>query len=179
MPTSVAPLISFRPVQLRDGGAVALRSVGPFDRPELLLFLKSLSARSAAMRFCSGGADMGTIASDFTQVGAHRQGIVALGPRGEIVGHAEYLLINPTTAEVAVVVADALQGQGLATAMLERLAALAADHGISRFVAEVLSGNEAMMAVFTRRFAGAVTESESGYSVEFGIGAQIPLGVAA
>ena len=52
-----------------------------------------------------------------------------------------------TTAEIVFTVADAYQGRGIGTRLLERLAALAAAHGIERFVGEVLAGNTAMIGV--------------------------------
>ena len=51
-------------------------------------------------------------------------------------------------AEVAFVVADPWQGRGLAPLLLDRLADRARSRGIERFVAETLSDNRAMLAVF-------------------------------
>jgi RimJ/RimL family protein N-acetyltransferase len=56
------------------------------------------------------------------------------------------------TAEVAFVVEDDQQRRGLATVMLEHLAAIARSNGIARFTAETLPDNKAMMDVF--RHAG-------------------------
>jgi acetate---CoA ligase (ADP-forming) len=57
-------------------------------------------------------------------------------------------LNEPTAAEVAFAVADEMQGRGLATRMLEQLAEIAAERGITRFDAEVLAGNRRMLGVF-------------------------------
>ena len=59
-------------------------------------------------------------------------------------------------AEVAFLVADAWQGRGISTILLAHLAAVAAAHGISTFVAEVLPDNHRMIEVFR----------ESGFPVE-------------
>ena len=74
-------------------------------------------------------------------------------------------LRNPAAAEVAFAVADAYQGRGVGTRLLEQLAARAAQQGIERFVAEVMSGNRPMMRVFedagfevTRTLEGGETE---------------------
>ena len=45
-------------------------------------------------------------------------------------------------AEVAFAVADAFQGKGLATMLLERLAVLASQHGFQRFQASTLADNQ-------------------------------------
>ena len=59
-----------------------------------------------------------------------------------IVALANYVrLRDPASAEVAFTVADAYQGRGIATRLLEQLAALAAARGIERFVGEVMADN--------------------------------------
>ena len=73
----------------------------------------------------------------------------------------------PALAESAFAVADAEQGRGIGTRLLERLAARAATVGIERFVAEVLAENSSMLGVFERagfelkrELAGGVVEVE-------------------
>jgi len=80
-----------------------------------------------------------------------------------VVAVAGYHRLNePTAAEVAFAVADEMQGRGLATRMLEQLADIAAERGITRFDAEVLAGNRRMLGVFSG--AGFDTQRRS----EFG-----------
>ncbi|MFB7500536.1 GNAT family N-acetyltransferase [Streptomyces sp. NPDC056161] len=52
-------------------------------------------------------------------------------------------------AEVAFLVQDAHQGRGVASALLEHIAAVARERGIRRFIAEVLPANTKMIKVFT------------------------------
>ncbi len=52
-------------------------------------------------------------------------------------------------AEVAFLVQDAHQGRGVASALLEHIAAVARERGIRRFAAEVLPANNKMIKVFT------------------------------
>jgi GNAT superfamily N-acetyltransferase len=58
--------------------------------------------------------------------------------------------VDPATrlADVAFVVDDPWQGQGLGTALLARLAAAARSRGLLGFTADVLSSNKAMLGVF-------------------------------
>src|SRR5262249_43026070 len=55
---------------------------------------------------------------------------------------------KPERAEVAFVTEDALQGRGIATRMLERLAEIAREKGINTFEAYVMGDNRKMMDVF-------------------------------
>jgi len=82
-------------------------------------------------------------------------------PRPVPLGHATYVTLeDPTRAEVAVEVADHLHGRGLGTILIERLAAVAEQRGITHFVAEVLSENRAMLDVFREGFDARVLRRE-------------------
>ena len=61
-------------------------------------------------------------------------------------------------AEVAFLVQDAHQGRGVASALLEHIAAVARERGIRRFAAEVLPANSKMIKVFTD--AGYTAEAQ-------------------
>jgi acyl-CoA synthetase (NDP forming)/GNAT superfamily N-acetyltransferase len=66
-----------------------------------------------------------------------------------VVAVAGYDRLNePGAAEVAFAVADEMHGRGLATRLLEQLAEIAASRAITRFDAEVMAGNRAMLGVF-------------------------------
>jgi len=87
-----------------------------------------------------------------------------------MVGHATYVQLDPDPerAEVAVEVADHLHGRGLGTILVERLAVVAEQHGITYFVAEVLCENRAMLDVFREGFdARVVRRNGSEGTIEF------------
>src|SRR5262249_7401217 len=65
-----------------------------------------------------------------------------------IIAAASYSAMTADTAEAAFAVADEFQGKGLGTALLERLAVTATEHGISRFQATTLVDNAQMLEVF-------------------------------
>ena len=67
----------------------------------------------------------------------------------EIVAVGRYDRIEPHSAEVAFNVSDSHQGTGLASVLLEHLAAAARERGINSFTAEVLPQNTKMIKVFT------------------------------
>jgi GNAT superfamily N-acetyltransferase len=67
----------------------------------------------------------------------------------ELIGIGEYIVgRRPTEAEVAFAVADDHHREGVATLLLERLAVIAHDRGLSRLTATVLPGNADMQLVF-------------------------------
>jgi GNAT superfamily N-acetyltransferase len=93
---------------------------------------------------------------------------VAHDETGMLVGHAVYTVLAPARAEVAVEVADHLHGRGLGTILIERLAVIAEQRGITHFVAEVLCENRAMLDVFRDGFdARAVRHDGPEERVEF------------
>lgn len=94
--------------------------------------------------------------------GRHHYALVATasidGRRGEIIAVARFIALPdaPGTAEFAIVVGDAYQRQGLATALMDRLAAAATARGIERFRAVMLSDNVAIGRLLERLSAGDV-----------------------
>ena len=135
---------------LADGGVVRVRPITPDDADALVDFHENLSFESRYFRFFSPHP---TLRPDeverFTNVdGSNRVALVAT-ESGRLVAVGRYdRLKDATEAEVAFVVADAHQGRGLASLLLEHLAAVAAQHGIVRFVAETLPSNQRMLRVF-------------------------------
>jgi RimJ/RimL family protein N-acetyltransferase len=146
-------------VVLRDGATVAVRTVTPDDAPAILEFLERLSPDSLIFRFFSLGVNLhqaAEMAADVDDVDAY--GVIATtgAPDGRVVGHACYVRTSDDAAEIAFATADELQGHGLATILLARLADAATRHGIHHFVAHVLPANHRMIQVFR----------DSGFSVD-------------
>src|SRR5215471_5998688 len=137
-------------VVLRDGSTVHVRATRPADRDALERFLVGLSDESRVFRFFSAIKDLAWAAQRFVEVDHHaHHSLVALrGDDEQIVGHGYYALEEPGQAEVALAVADSVQGMGLGTILLGHLAAAAAAEGISTFTAEVMPDNYRMLNVF-------------------------------
>ncbi|WP_345733783.1 GNAT family N-acetyltransferase, partial [Cryptosporangium minutisporangium] len=138
-------------VVLSDGGTVHLRPIRPDDADAIVALHSRFSDRTRYLRYFSPypripPRDL----KRFTEVDhAGREALVAvLGSDLIAVGRYEQLS-DPDTAEVAFVVEDAHQGRGIASVMLEHLAEAAREEGITRFVAEILPQNGAMIRVFT------------------------------
>jgi GNAT superfamily N-acetyltransferase len=146
--------------RLRDGTTVLISHAGAEHEPALRSFLAELCPEARRLRFFSIAIDIDRAAHLASDTGAGRRGLIARDERGVIVGHATYAPMGPGRAEVAVEVADHLHGRGLGTILIERLAAVAETRGITHFVAEVLSENQAMLDVFREGFDAHVLRRE-------------------
>ena len=136
-------------VALRDGSTLRVRPVEAADAPAMRAFFEALSLESLGLRFF-GVPSVDWVTKWAVDVDyADRYALVATtGPQQAVVGHGAYIRIDGERAEVAFVVADRWQGQGIATIMLGQLAAAAQEHDISVFSAEVLPRNHRMIDVF-------------------------------
>jgi RimJ/RimL family protein N-acetyltransferase len=138
-------------VVLRDGSIVHVSPAKPADAPAVRVLLNGLSDRSRRLRFFSAFPNLAKAARWATEVdNGRRYGLVARTEQdGRIVGHAglERARERPQRAEVALEIADAMQGKGLGTVLLCRLAEAANKLGIQVLVAEVLPENRQMLQV--------------------------------
>lgn len=154
-------------VRLRDRSLVTLRPVTAADEPALRSFLAGLCLEAQRLRFFSGAVDLSGAAHLAADTSAGRFGLVAHDEMGVLVAHALYIQLDRTRAEVAVEVADHLHDRGLGTILIERLAAVAERQGVTRFVAEVLPENRAMLDVFRDGFDAQVAGHDGVDRVEF------------
>ena len=141
-------------VILRDGSTLRLRAPARDDAGALASFFTGLSERSFYQRFHGIRTVDEELIVHFLEPDWRERGVLVgtlAGAGGDerIVAVGEYdRLRDLDAAEAAFAVADELQGRGIGTRLLERLAALAADEGVERFVAEVQLDNPAMLGVF-------------------------------
>ena len=143
-------------VVMRDGTVAHLRPIRPSDEDGLQEFHSRQSEESIYLRFF---APLKQISERdlhrFTHVDyVDRVALVVL-MRGDIIGIGRYDRISPRSAEVAFNISDHFQGKGIGSVLLEHLAAIARDMGITEFTAEVLPQNRKMLQVF----------SDAGYEV--------------
>jgi GNAT superfamily N-acetyltransferase len=154
-------------VKLRDGSSVTIRSVGGGDEAPMRAFLMGLCANSLRLRFFTGAANIASAAHWAAGTPADRYGLLAHDEIGVLVAHAVYVQLDRTRAEVAVEVADHLHDRGLGTILMQRIGAVAEQRGITRFVAEVLPENRAMLDVFRDGFDAHVALHRGIETVEF------------
>ena len=67
-----------------------------------------------------------------------------------VAGGGRYVVSAPGQAEVAFMVIDAYQGQGIGGALMRHLIVIAREAGLRELTAEVLSENAVMMRVFQK-----------------------------
>ncbi|WP_174248530.1 bifunctional GNAT family N-acetyltransferase/acetate--CoA ligase family protein [Streptomyces hundungensis] len=146
-------------VVLRDGGTARIRPITTEDAERLVSFYELVSDESKYYRFFAPYPRLS--AKDVHRFTHHdyvdRVGLAAT-VGGEFIATVRYDRINaqgrPASApadeaEVAFLVQDAHQGRGVASTLLEHIAAVARERGIRRFAAEVLPANNKMIKVFT------------------------------
>ncbi|WP_327352927.1 bifunctional acetate--CoA ligase family protein/GNAT family N-acetyltransferase [Streptomyces sp. NBC_01304] len=145
-------------IVLRDGGTARIRPITAADADRLVSFYEQVSDESKYYRFFAPYPRLS--AKDVHRFTHHdfvdRVGLaVTIG--GEFIATVRYDRIDATgraasapadEAEVAFLVQDAHQGRGVASALLEHIAAVARERSIRRFAAEVLPANNKMIKVF-------------------------------
>lgn len=150
---------------LKDGSHVWIRPIRPDDEAGLIALFHRLSGATVYQRFF---APFHRLPSDwyrgFANVDYQRRlALVAERDAADgptLIGVARYEATEeePETAEVAVVVEDAWQGDGLGTRLLEDLLRAGEARGRPRFRAYVLAENRRMLALVHR--VAAVERSE-------------------
>lgn len=144
-----------------DGVPVTIRPIQAEDREIELAFVQGLSSSSRYLRFFSTVKDLSPQLLDrFTQVDFPDEMafIATLETAGaeEEIGVARYAPgSTESTAEFAVVVADAWQGRGIGRELMQHLFVVAEDSGFERIEGAVLKANAHMLR-FCRELGFAV-----------------------
>jgi RimJ/RimL family protein N-acetyltransferase len=139
-------------LEAANAGHVALTRLERSDGELLRRLFYRLSPETIYRRFLSPLARPDQARPDRLLDLDHRdREAVAAVVDGEIVGVARYFrLADIGAAEIAVVVADDWQGQGVATRMLSSLAGLARAAGIERFTVTMQADNRGALRLLRR-----------------------------
>ena len=141
--------------QLRDGRPVEIRAQRPDDETEMLAAVDRTDPESLRRRFFvtkrgfSEKEKFFFMHIDFV----NHVALVAEvneGARRAIIGGGRYIVTAPGEAEVAFVVVDAYQGQGIGALLTRHLVGLARGAGLKRLAADVLPENIAMRKVLDK-----------------------------
>lgn len=139
-------------VVLGDGSTALLRPIRPDDADALREFHRRQSADSRYYRFFSPKPELSDAEVErFTTVDFVDRVAFVVEDHGEFIAWASYeRWQNRGDAEVAFMVDDRYKGRGIATLLLEHLAAVARENGIEQFTAQTLADNRGMLAVFAK-----------------------------
>jgi acetyltransferase len=140
--------------RLTSGTDIIVRAIRPEDEPLIVDHHRSLSEQSIRMRFFSMVKTLSRdslirlchldYAREMALVAEHMKA----DGKPEIIGVSRYFM-NPQTrsAEFAVIVQDAYQGEGLGQHLMEQLIAVARERGVRRLVGGILRENHRMQAL--------------------------------
>lgn len=161
-------------LEVAEDGLPKLACLEESDAQLLERLVERLSPTSMYRRFFSPVVRIDQFkASLVTTDRYERDSIVAL-EGGEVVGLAQYSRqVGCHKADMAIVVADAWQQQGLGTRLVAALADRAAAHGITAFAVSIQGDNSAAIRLLKRLAPGARLTFARGVGE-----AVIPLGVS-
>jgi len=143
-------------VTLRDNSVVQFRALKPSDEEEMRRLFYRFSDESVYYRYFSPvkimphsrmqqyvNVDYGKVMSIV--------GLVGVGGTGRLISEARYVKHpDRPLADMAFVVDEAYQGNGIASCMLKKLIGSARESGLRGFTADVIASNRSMMRVFEK-----------------------------
>jgi len=151
-------------IQVADGRAVLIRRALHGDEPSIQGFVQGLSAQSRYERFLHPLREVTqSMLQDMVQPDeVHGTTLLALAGVAdlEVVGLAQFDVVEPGHAEVAVIVDEGWRRVGLATRLLRALETASVAVGIAEAHADILRENPA--ALMLARQMGCVVEATSG-----------------
>lgn len=134
-------------VLLRDGGIAHLRRLALSDAEALHALVDRSSERSAYLRFFTGGTGTAHAYMDRLTSSAYKGHALVATVHDRLVAVAEYIPAGDGSADLAILIDDAVHGHGLGTLLLEHLALDATERGVDTLVADVLAENRPMLGV--------------------------------
>ena len=156
---------------LRNGLVVTIRAVRADDRARIVRAFRLLDRASVYTRFFAFKSELtpdeldrvtapnspGEVGLVVTTGAADNEAVIASGRY--VAGPMD---TGSPVAEIAFVVEEDYQGLGIAGRLLAHLAAIARANGIAALAADVLAGNQAMLAVFARSGLPMKTRQDGG-----------------
>lgn len=139
-------------VVLGSGDTAYIRPLTTDDKAALADFHRRQSPESVYRRYFSPKPELNARELEhFTNIDMVNRVALAVESQNQFVAWASYeRWPGRNEAEAAFMVDDKFNGRGIATLLLEHLAAIAQSNGIERFTAEVLGDNRGMLAVFSK-----------------------------
>jgi RimJ/RimL family protein N-acetyltransferase len=143
-----------RAYRLADGALVHVRHVRPSDERMLRAAFRELSARSRYQRFLGPVSELSDALWRYLcdVDGRDHVAFVALDAESRAVGVARFVRqwMTPSSAEVAITVADAWQRRGLGGLLVALLVESARSGGVEAFVAYAIPNNVGIRRLLAR-----------------------------
>lgn len=155
---------------LKNGLPVTIRELRPDDRERMAQAVRGLDAQTIYTRLFSHRKELTEAGLNRIMRGDPEHEVVIVTTTGSgaeeaIIGGGRYIVTAEAPvrkAEVAFTVEEDYHGQGIAGRLLQALAAVGRDRGITVFEADVLAENPSMLRVFERTGWPLRKRSESG-----------------
>jgi RimJ/RimL family protein N-acetyltransferase len=156
----LAAFITPIPVQIRDGTHLFLRPVLPGDSERTVHGHVIFSSETIYRRFMSARVPSLAMMQYLAEVDYVDHFVWVVVDGSDPVADARFVrdVDDPTIAEIAFTVADAYQGRGIGSFLIEALAVAARVDGVERFSARMLSDNLPMRTIMDQH--GAVWQRE-------------------
>lgn len=143
------------PEHLRDGRPIKIRALRSDDRADMLAAIGRTSMQSLQRRFFVPKKGFSEREMTFfldIDFESHVALVAQIDEDGHpvIAGGGRFIVVQPGQAEIAFVVVDAYQGQGVGAILMRHLAILARNAGLKELIAEVLPENSAMLKLFKK-----------------------------
>ena len=116
----------------------------PIAQPITATLFQNVRVFDGKSETLSAASNVLVVGSVITMVSTADIAIDPKLPVTVIAGGGRYIVVEPGQAEIAFVVVDAYQGQGIGSVLMRHLAALAREAGLKELIAEVLPENTAM-----------------------------------
>jgi acetyltransferase len=140
---------------------VTIRPIRPEDEPLMVTFHETLSEQSVALRYFGPQKLSQRIAHEqllrLCFVDYDREMVLVVEQRDPMTSQRSILgvgclikLHHSNDAEVALLVSDAWQGQGIGSELLRRLIQVGRDEELARLVGDVLPDNQVMLRILSR-----------------------------
>ena len=138
--------------RLRDKRAVKIRALRPDDETSMLAAIDRTGTVSLKRRFFAPKREFSDAETAFfmnVDFVNHVALVAEIDEDGKtaIIGGGRYVVVEPGQAEIAFIVVDAYQGQGVGTILVRHIVELARAAGLKRLAADVLPENIAMLNI--------------------------------
>jgi acetyltransferase len=146
---------------LRDGSPVTIRPIRPEDEPLMVRFHETLSEQTVEMRYFGPQKLSQRIAPEqllhLRCIDYDREMVLVVEQHDPTTGEQTILglgclitLNRSNDAEIALLVGDAWQGQGIGSELLRQLIQIGRDKGLARIIGEVLPDNHVALRILPR-----------------------------